>query len=203
MGRIFGRTLSNPVSRVNGTGPKHRRAIVPVPRKAPRLKGYVLKNGHNPGHFRMIEVAVSASTAQGSSAEILLPCGVGELIDKITILEIKAAHFRNETQLANVRYELALLRKLKIEHGFVGAEFDRLETELQKTNAALWNIEDALRLLEDRQEFGAAFVDYARSVYKTNDRRAALKKEINLLCKSTIVEEKSYASFAPVASKSA
>jgi len=147
--------------------------------------------------------AQGSNAEQGSSAEILLPCGVGELIDKITILEIKAAHFKNPVQLANVRYELALLRKLKIEHGFVGAEFDRLEAELQKTNAALWDIEDALRLHEDRQDFGEAFVTFARSVYKTNDRRAALKKEINLLCKSTIVEEKSYASFAAAVGKSA
>lgn len=137
---------------------------------------------------------MSTSFQSRDRAEVLLPCGVGELVDKITILEIKAAHLKDARQLENVRYELELLRRLKIEKGFIGAELDRLESDLKASNTQLWDIEDALRLHEERQDFGPAFVDLARQVYKTNDRRAAVKKEINILFNSSIVEEKSYGS---------
>ncbi len=136
---------------------------------------------------------VNINFPQTSQAEILLPCGAGELIDKITILEIKADHLTDAGQLDNVRYELARLRMLKIEHGLVSLEVLRLEDALKATNMQLWHIEDSLRLHEQKQSFDSVFIDLARQVYKTNDRRAALKKEINLLCKSAIVEEKSYA----------
>ena len=72
-----------------------------------------------------------------------------------------------------------------------GAEVAAFESELRSVNGFLWDVEDALRAHEARRDFGAAFVELARQVYKTNDRRAALKKEINLLCNSAIVEEKS------------
>jgi predicted fused transcriptional regulator/phosphomethylpyrimidine kinase len=137
---------------------------------------------------------LSASLPPSGRAEISIPCGIGELIDKITILEIKADHVMDVQQLDNVRYELSLLRVLKIKHGLVGSAIDRLEHELKNTNMALWDIEDALRLHEADQNFGADFVELARQVYQTNDRRAALKKAINILFKSTIVEEKFYAS---------
>ncbi len=125
-------------------------------------------------------------------AEVLAPCGIGELIDKITILEIKAEHLQDARQLDNVHYELSLLRMLKIENGFIGADLGRLEDALKAANTRLWDIEDGLRLLEAKQDFGAAFVALARQVYQTNDRRAALKKQINILFNSSIIEEKSY-----------
>lgn len=137
---------------------------------------------------------MSRSLHRRDRAEIMVPCGIGELIDKITILEIKADHISDPQQLDNVRYELALLRVMKIEKNLVGAALERLEGELKATNGRLWDIEDALRLHESRQDFGAGFVELARQVYQTNDRRAALKKAINILFNSSIVEEKSYAS---------
>jgi hypothetical protein len=123
---------------------------------------------------------------------MLVPCGIGELIDKITILEIKADHLTNTEQLDNVRHELSLLRLLKVKNRLVGAALDRLEAELRNTNLKLWDIEDALREHEAEQDFGADFVELARQVYRTNDRRAAIKKAINLLFNSAIIEEKSY-----------
>ncbi len=134
--------------------------------------------------------------------EIMVPCGIGELIDKITILEIKADHITEPQQLDNVRYELSLLRVMKIEKGLVGSALERLEDELKATNARLWDIEDALRLHEAKADFGAAFVELARQVYQTNDRRAVLKKAINILFNSSIIEEKSYAAGAFSTSKS-
>ncbi len=125
-------------------------------------------------------------------ALIAIPGAVGELVDKITILEIKEAHVADAAKLANIRHELALLRKLRAEAGFAGAELDRLEAKLKAANVFLWNVEDELRRHEARAEFDQDFISLARQVYKSNDMRAALKKEINLLFNSEIVEEKSY-----------
>ena len=137
---------------------------------------------------------MSKSQHRRDRAEIMVPCGIGELIDKITILEIKADHLTDPQQLDNVRYELALLRVMKIENGLVGRALERLEAELKATNEQLWDIEDALRVHEAKADFGASFVELARQVYQTNDRRAAFKKAINILFNSSIIEEKSYAS---------
>ncbi|MGH6800374.1 MAG: tetratricopeptide repeat protein, partial [Methylocella sp.] len=124
--------------------------------------------------------------------EITIPAAVGELIDKITILEIKESHIGEAAKLENIRYELTLLRTLKSECGLGGARLAELQAELKSMNGLLWNIENALRGHEAREDFGAAFVSLARQVYKTNDRRASLKKKINLLFNSVIIEEKSY-----------
>ncbi len=125
-------------------------------------------------------------------AAIAIPGAVGELIDKITILEIKESHIGEAANLENIRRELALLRMLKSECGLGGARLAKLQAELKSMNGVLWNIENALRGHESREDFGAGFVSLARQVYKTNDRRAALKKKINLLFNSMIIEEKSY-----------
>lgn len=125
-------------------------------------------------------------------ALITIPSAIGELVDKITILEIKETHVADASKLANIRHELKLLRKLKAEAAFGGAELDRLEAELEAANVFLWNVEDALRQHEARAEFGEDFISLARQVYKSNDLRAGLKKKINLLFNSEIVEEKSY-----------
>ena len=116
----------------------------------------------------------------------------GELIDKITILEIKSAKITDSAKLINVRHELAVLEKVRDNDLPRSAELTRLTAELKRINEALWIIEDDIRICEKSREFGERFVELARSVYVTNDQRAARKKDINTLLGSAIVEEKSY-----------
>jgi hypothetical protein len=119
----------------------------------------------------------------------------GELIDKITILRIKSERISDEAKLKNIRTELDILQKTQAEEVPQSAEMARLEGELKTVNEALWDIEDDIRDCERAKDFGEEFIRLARAVYITNDKRAALKKEINLLLGSTIVEEKSYAKY--------
>ena len=133
--------------------------------------------------------------SQQEAKPIMIEVGPGELIDKITILRIKSERMTDEAKLANVRHELAVLdaaRKANLEDS---AELRRLEEGLKGVNEALWVIEDDIRQCEADKDFGPTFIELARSVYKQNDKRAALKKEINLLTGSRIVEEKSYTEF--------
>ena len=123
---------------------------------------------------------------------LLIPVSAGELMDKITILQVKAERIGDPAKEANVRKELALLEEVSAEalgdlDGLVP-----LVIELFAVNAALWDIEEGKRDCERRQDFGPAFVALARSVYIENDRRAAIKRKINDLAGSDIVEEKSY-----------
>lgn len=127
------------------------------------------------------------------TAPILVPISPGELIDKITILEIKAARISDPAKAANVAHELALLQAACTAGVRRDAEIDRLTEELRGVNAALWDVEDDLRAAEAAGDFGPGFVALARSVYVTNDHRAALKRAINLRLGSALVEEKSYA----------
>ena len=136
----------------------------------------------------------SRAARRGGGALIAIPGAVGELVDKITILEIKESQVGDPLKLRNIRFELALLRKLKAEAGFSGPKLERIEAELKRANETLWNVEDALRGCEARRQFDQEFVSLARLVYTSNDQRAALKRQINLLFNSAIVEEKSYAS---------
>ena len=126
---------------------------------------------------------------------MLIPGGVGELIDKITILRIKLERLTSPEQLKNVQYELELLENLRIKHGIEGSAVEDKTADLKAINAALWDIEDDIRDHERRRDFGPRFIELARSVYVTNDRRAAVKREINALFGSAIKEEKSYASY--------
>ena len=118
------------------------------------------------------------------------PISVGELVDKVTILEIKTRTISDPAKLANVRRELELLsqclRNLDL------PELDGLQAELLAVNQELWRIEDEIRLCERDRDFGDGFVALARAVYTTNDRRFAIKSRINALAGSEIVEEKSY-----------
>lgn len=139
-----------------------------------------------------VHARINAKANAAKNAEIAIPGAVGELIDKITILEIKASRIKDAAKLGNIRHELTLLTKLKVEGGFVGAELASLEAELKAINAVLWDVEDDLRLHEAREDFGPDFVALARQVYKTNDQRADLKRKINYVFNSAIVEEKSY-----------
>ena len=123
---------------------------------------------------------------------LLIPVSAGELIDKITILRVKADRIGDPAKEANVRKELTLLEDICVQT-IGGVEgLDPLTAELLAVNAALWDIEDGKRDCERRQDFGPAFIALARSVYIENDRRAAIKRRINDLTGSDIVEEKSY-----------
>lgn len=124
---------------------------------------------------------------------IATPCSLGELIDRITILRIKAERIGDANKVANVRRELALLERLAQEHGASGPPIDTLANQLAAVNARLWAIEDAIRACEREADFGPRFVTLARSVYCENDTRAAIKRAINTLMGSALVEEKSYA----------
>lgn len=126
---------------------------------------------------------------------ILIEVGPGELIDKITILRIKSERIADDSKLRNVRYELDVLGRARAENLPQSSELERLESELKRVNEALWEIEDDIRACEAKGDFGQTFIELARSVYIQNDKRAALKKEINLLTGSQIVEEKSYTEF--------
>jgi tetratricopeptide (TPR) repeat protein len=119
----------------------------------------------------------------------------GELLDKITILEIKTERITDPQKLQNVRHELTVLERARRDRLPDLPQLASLTAELKKANEALWDIEDAIRDCERQEDFGARFVELARSVYKTNDRRAALKRQINELLGSAIVEEKSYAEY--------
>jgi hypothetical protein len=125
---------------------------------------------------------------------ILIPVSPGELVDKITILRVKAERIGPDKQ-ANVRRELAALEAVAAEQLPRSPELEALSAELQGVNAALWDIEEGKRDGERRGDFGPRFVELARSVYRENDRRAAIKRRINDLLGSEIVEEKSYAAY--------
>ena len=127
--------------------------------------------------------------------DILIPASAGELIDKITILEIKLKNIVDPVKNRNVSIELEALSKCFEENIIQSNEIEELKTNLKQVNSALWNIEDDIRQCEQAGEFGEKFVELARSVYRQNDKRAALKKEINILLGSSIIEEKSYADY--------
>lgn len=122
---------------------------------------------------------------------IEVPVAWGELVDKITILEIKSERIADPAKLANVATELRLLRERL---GTVEADpaVARLHAALKGVNEELWVIEDAIRDCERGGDFGPTFIELARSVYRTNDRRAELKRDVNLALGSAILEEKSY-----------
>jgi len=120
------------------------------------------------------------------------PISIGELVDKITILEIKKNKLQN-SKLENVLKELSFLRKLMAKHQIEIT--DNLFTQLKEINLKLWNIEDQIRIKEKNKEFDNIFIELARSVYFTNDKRSEIKKRINRLSNSEITEEKSYTEY--------
>ncbi|PHX88076.1 MAG: hypothetical protein CK536_02665 [Synechococcus sp. Baikal-G1] len=135
--------------------------------------------------------------------ELLVPVSAGELLDKITILQIKVQRIDDPAKRANVAVELVALEAVAARAGLgagggpiAGQEGLAAATaELGAVNGELWHIEDRIRDCERAGDFGPGFVELARSVYRTNDRRAALKAQINQLCGSQLVEEKSYAAY--------
>lgn len=126
---------------------------------------------------------------------LLVEVAAGELIDKITILQIKSERIANADKLRNIRAELETLEKARAESVPASPKLDRLAAELKDVNEALWRIEDDIRDHERNKNFGPTFVELARSVYLQNDRRAELKRAVNELVGSRLVEEKSYAKY--------
>ena len=120
---------------------------------------------------------------------------VGEWVDKLTILEIKLAEILERDKLANVRREYETLLAAAPPDLLSGREIGRLRERLKAVNAELWRIEDEIRVKERARAFDEEFIALARAVYFTNDRRAALKREINRVARSALVEEKSYAGY--------
>lgn len=123
------------------------------------------------------------------------PMSVGELLDKITILEIKSVKISDSDKLKNINYELDLLNQTWVETGLKSGRTDELKQQLKEVNLRLWKIEDDIRIFEKNRDFGDDFVQLARSVYYQNDDRADIKKQINLATGSDLVEEKSYESY--------
>jgi Family of unknown function (DUF6165) len=124
---------------------------------------------------------------------IVTPSSIGDLIDKITILRIKTRRIDDQGKLHNVRRELALLEDLAVNDGLVGPTVESLTDALAAVNARLWDIENEIRICERKGDFGPRFVSLARSVYAANDERAGLKRAINRVFVSAVIEEKSYA----------
>jgi len=137
-----------------------------------------------------------AGASEGRVTVLSFPISVGEAVDKITILRIKAARIGEPSKLENIRRELALLERLFSEQfPRIDISVESLIDELRRINETLWQIEDEIREHERRKDFGRTFVELARSVYLTNDRRAAVKRKINLALGSSLIEEKSYAQY--------
>ncbi|KZC16147.1 hypothetical protein RHOFW510R12_20635 [Rhodanobacter sp. FW510-R12] len=129
---------------------------------------------------------------------IQTPVSYGELIDKITILEIKSCRITDAAKLANVRNELNLLNATWAGDAASRTDISGERARLLAVNELLWDIEDRIRLKERAQAFDAEFIELARAVYFRNDERAAFKREINLKLGSQLVEEKSYQDYRAV-----
>ena len=127
---------------------------------------------------------------------IRVPVSPGEVLDKITILEIKSERMTDPEKVANVRTELALLLETWTRAVQADDVVSDLHTQLKEINEALWEIEDDIRDKERVREFDARFIELARSVYVTNDRRSQVKKKLNLHLGSQIIEEKSYQDYS-------
>jgi hypothetical protein len=133
----------------------------------------------------------SSALSKGLSVEI----SPGELIDKITILEIKREHMTDAAKLENIEREWTMLTAARDGAVKPSTELDRLAAELKRVNERLWEIEDDIRDCERRKDFGNKFVELARGVYMNNDRRSEIKRAINQFLGSRLTEEKSYAAY--------
>lgn len=131
----------------------------------------------------------------GSDMNITAEISFGELLDKITILEIKSERIPDETKLININKELKILSATWQEFNQPNKDIDKLRLELKSVNEQLWEIEDDIRIKESKGLFDNEFIELARSVYIVNDKRSVLKKQINELLGSNLIEEKSYADY--------
>jgi Family of unknown function (DUF6165)/Tetratricopeptide repeat/Glycosyltransferase family 9 (heptosyltransferase) len=148
-----------------------------------------------PGDWSELLGRVAAEVRRRAPAAPLAPVSVGELLDKLTILEIKRERIDNPDRRAKVEAEYVTLAAVRAQHAWGGEAFDRLLAELKTVNETLWQIEDDVRECERKKTFGPKFVKLARAVYKNNDRRAAIKNELNSLCGSSLAEQKSYETY--------
>ena len=126
---------------------------------------------------------------------ISIPVAPGELVDKISILEIKSERIKDPAKLENIHRELELLTGTAKEHLPEDGTLTELSTALKAVNGQIWDLEDVIRDCERRNDFGELFLKTARMIYRTNDRRAALKRKINLHLGASIIEEKSYSEY--------
>jgi len=124
--------------------------------------------------------------------KVSVPISLGELLDKISILEIKNKKILDESKILNIKKELNSLNKVLDELNINLSESNMLYNKLYKINLTLWEVEDSIRVLEKNEDFGEKFIELARAVYKTNDQRFEVKNDINKLFNSEYVEEKSY-----------
>jgi len=127
--------------------------------------------------------------------QLQVPVSVGEVLDKITILQIKLVHISDAAKRVNIQNELDALLPLVAGDAFATDQMQGLMAELKAVNEALWDIEDDIREKEAAKSFDAEFIRLARAVYVTNDKRAEIKKQINLATGSALIEEKSYESY--------
>lgn len=127
--------------------------------------------------------------------QLQVPVSVGEVLDKITILQIKLVHISDAAKRVNIQNELDALLPLVAGDAFTTDQMQGLMAELKAVNEALWDIEDDIREKEAAKSFDAEFIRLARAVYVTNDKRAEIKKQINLATGSALIEEKSYESY--------
>ena len=128
-------------------------------------------------------------------SQISIPVSVGELLDKLTILEIKSERITNPAKLANVERELKLLNQSWMQSELSDCDIGPVIQELKRVNEKLWAIEDEIRLKELANTYDERFIELARSVYVENDRRASLKKQINEITGSVLIEEKEYPAY--------
>ncbi len=128
---------------------------------------------------------------------VSIEIATGELLDKITILRIKSERISDPDKLGNIHKELAVLEQAWQANDPHRNEVDQAIDELKAINEKLWDIEDGIRDKERAGEFDREFIDLARAVYFRNDERAAIKKRLNLLTGSALVEEKSYSDYQP------
>ena len=124
--------------------------------------------------------------------KVNVPISLGELFDKISILEIKNKKILDESKIVNIKKELNGLKKVLDELNINLSETNNLYNKLYKINLTLWEIEDSIRVFEKNEDFGEKFIELARAVYITNDQRFEVKNDINKLFNSEYVEEKSY-----------
>ncbi len=120
------------------------------------------------------------------------PLPVGDFIDRLTILDIKAERVHDPEKRRNIEHERATLTRIWRASRYFGADIQGEQAALEAVNALLWDIEDRIRIKERLREFDAEFIELARKVYRLNDRRAGLKRAINLKLGSDLIEEKSY-----------
>jgi hypothetical protein len=124
-----------------------------------------------------------------------VPIAIGELIDKITILAIKVERFTDVAKRKNVQAELSMLCARRDQAIPNSPRLDALTAQLKAVNERLWELEDSIRDCERRADFGPDFVAVARGIYRSNDERAAVKREISIAFGSVLIEEKSYAPY--------